>query len=313
MKIFFLLLSLILCSCSQKVDLIVHNATIYTVDKNFSVKSSLIVDDGIFIDVGGEDILKKYSSKNIINVQGLSVYPGFIDSHSHFYNLGFLKNQVDLTSTKSLNDVIESVKKYDSERNPDFIIGRGWDQNDWLDKSFPTNTQLNEIFPNKPVILRRIDGHAYLVNDVALELANINLSSKIEGGEFIKRRGRLTGILVDNAMRLIDDIIPEPSTKESISALLAAQDACFENGLTTVSDAGISKKQIMLIDSLQKQGVLDIRIYAMIHNNQEDVDYFIDKHQFLCSYKAKRDIAAGVELTINYGEDYFRHPDTHKK
>ena len=276
MKNFFLLLSLILCSCSEKVDLIVHNATIYTVDKNFSVKSSLIVDDGIFIDVGGEDILKKYSSKNIINVQGLSVYPGFIDSHSHFYNLGFLKNQVDLTSTKSLNDVIESVKKYDSERNPDFIIGRGWDQNDWLDKSFPTNTQLNKIFPNKPVILRRIDGHAYLVNDVALELANINLSSKIEGGEFIKRRGRLTGILVDNAMRLIDDIIPEPSTKESISALLAAQDACFENGLTTVSDAGISKKQIMLIDSLQKQGVLDIRIYAMIHNNQEDVDYFIE-------------------------------------
>ena len=273
---FIFIFSLILCSCSQKVDLIVHNATIYTADKNFSVQSSLIVDDGIFIDVGGEEIIKKYSSQNIIDAQGLSIYPGFIDSHSHFYNLGFLKNQLDLTSTKSFNDVINAVKKYDSDRDPDIIIGRGWDQNDWVDKSFPTNTQLNKDFPNKPVILRRIDGHAYLVNDVALKLANINSSSKIEGGEFIKRRGKLTGILIDNAMRLIDDIIPEPTTEESISALLAAQEEAFKYGLTTVSDAGISKEKIMLIDSLQKEGVLDIRIYAMIHNNPKDVDFFIE-------------------------------------
>ena len=276
MRNFIFLFSLILCSCSQNVDLIVHNATIYTADKNFSVVSSLIVDEGVFIDVGGDDLMRKYKSRNIINAQGLSIYPGFIDSHSHFYNLGFLKNQLDLTSTKSFDDVINAVKKYDSEKNPDFIIGRGWDQNDWLDKSFPTNIELNKNFPDKPVILRRIDGHAYLVNNAALELANISTSSKVEGGEFLKSRGRLTGVLIDNAMRLIDNIIPEPTTKESISALLAAQDACFENGLTTVSDAGISKKQIMLIDSLQKQGVLDIRIYAMIHNNQEDVDYFIE-------------------------------------
>ena len=276
MRNFIFLFSLILCSCSQSVDLIVHNATIYTADKNFSIVSSLIVDEGVFIDVGGDDLMKKYKSQNIIDAQGLPVYPGFIDSHSHFYNLGFLKNQLDLTSTKSLNDVIDAVKKYDSEKNPDFIIGRGWDQNDWADKSFPTNIELNKNFPDKPVILRRIDGHAYLVNNTALELANISTSSKVEGGEFLKSRGRLTGVLIDNAMRLIDNIIPEPTTKESISALLAAQDACFENGLTTVSDAGISKKQIMLIDSLQKQGVLDIRIYAMIHNNQEDVDYFIE-------------------------------------
>ncbi len=276
MRNFLLLLLIILSSCSKKVDLIVHNAKIYTADKTFSIQSALIVDDGVFIDVGNEDILKKYSSQSVIDAQGLSIYPGFIDSHSHFHNLGYLKNQLNLTSTKSLSDVIDAVKKYDSERKPDFIIGRGWDQNDWVNKSFPTNTELNKNFPDKPVILRRIDGHAYLVNDAALKLANITSSSKIDGGEFIKRRGRLTGVLIDNAMRLIDDIIPEPSIEETVSALLAAQDAAFENGLTTVSDAGISKKQIMLIDSLQKQGVLDIRIYAMIDNNEEDVDYFIE-------------------------------------
>ena len=276
MKNFFLFIAMILCSCSQKVDLIVHNAKIYTADRNFSIQSSLIVNEGVFIDVGGDEIIKKYSSQNVIDAQGLSIYPGFIDSHSHFHNLGYLKNQLDLTSTKSLSDVIDAAKKYDSERKPDFIIGRGWDQNDWVNKSFPTNTELNKNFPDKPVILRRIDGHAYLVNDAALKLANITSSSKIEGGEFLKRRGKLTGVLIDNAMRLIDDIIPEPSIEESVSALLAAQEACFENGLTTVSDAGISKKQIMLIDSLQKQGILDIRIYAMISNNEEDVDHFIE-------------------------------------
>ena len=276
MKNFFLFIAITLCSCSQKVDLIVHNAKIYTADSNFSIQSSLIVKDGVFIDVGEDDIIKKYSSQNVIDAQGLSIYPGFIDSHSHFHNLGYLKNQLDLTSTKSLSDVIDAAKKYDSERKPDFIIGRGWDQNDWVNKSFPTNTELNKNFPDKPVILRRIDGHAYLVNDAALKLANITSSSKIEGGEFLKRRGRLTGVLIDNAMRLIDDIIPEPSMEETVSALLAAQEASFENGLTTVSDAGISKKQIMLIDSLQKQGILDIRIYAMISNNEEDVDYFIE-------------------------------------
>ena len=276
MRNFFLFIAVILSSCSQKVDLIVHNAKIYTADRNFSIQSSLIVNEGVFIDVGGDDIVRKYSSQNVIDAQGLSIYPGFIDSHSHFHNLGYLKNQLDLTSTKSLSDVIDAAKKYDSERKPDFIIGRGWDQNDWVNKSFPTNTELNKNFPDKPVILRRIDGHAYLVNDAALKLANITSSSKIEGGEFLKRRGRLTGVLIDNAMRLIDDIIPEPSMEETVSALLAAQEACFENGLTTVSDAGISKKQIMLIDSLQKQGILDIRIYAMISNNEEDVDYFIE-------------------------------------
>ena len=144
MRNLFLFIAVILCSCSQKVDLIVHNAKIYTADSDFSIKSSLIVDDGIFIDVGGDDIIKKYSSQNVIDAQGLSIYPGLIDSHSHFHNLGYLKNQLDLTSTKSLSDVIDAAKKYDSERKPDFIIGRGWDQNDWVNKSFPTNTELNK-------------------------------------------------------------------------------------------------------------------------------------------------------------------------
>ena len=277
MRKYYFLLFLILSSCAKKVDLIVHNAEVYVADLNFNKSSAFAIKDGFFVEVGEQEILKKYSSDNIIDAQGLPVYPGFIDSHAHFYNLGYSKNQVDLFNTKSLKDVVERVKKFDIEMESDFIIGRGWDQNDWLNKAFPTNKLLNESFPNKPVVLRRIDGHAYLVNDVALQLANISSSSKVEGGEFIKSRGKLTGVLIDNAMRLIDKIIPEPTIEESVKALLEAQEACFENGLTTISDAGMSKNQIMLIDSLQKQGILDIRIYAMIDNDKESVDYFIEK------------------------------------
>ncbi len=278
MRIFFLLAILIITSCSKNVDLIVHNAVVYSGGPELSKSSAFAVKDGIFIDLSenDSDILKKYSSKNIINAQGLPIYSGFIDSHSHFYNLGYSINQVDLFDTKSIEEVVSRVIEYDNKRNSNFIIGRGWDQNDWPNKSFPTNKLLNESFPDKPVVLRRIDGHAYLVNNAALELANITNSSKTEGGEFIKIRGKLTGVLIDNAMRLIDEIIPDPTIEESVKALIAAQEACFENGLTTVSDAGISKEQIMLIDSLQKQGVLDIKIYAMIENDKESVDYFIE-------------------------------------
>ena len=167
--------------------------------------------------------------------------------------------------------------EFNNSNDKDFIIGRGWDQNDWVNKSFPTNKLLNEEFPDKAIVLRRIDGHAYLVNDFALNLAGIDKSSNVDGGEFVKSNGKLTGVLIDNAMRLIDDIIPDPSKEESVKALISAQEIAFENGLTTISEAGISRQQIELIDSLQKTGVLKIKIYAMIENNLEDVDYYLEQ------------------------------------
>ena len=223
MKNKILLLFLIfLTSCTESVDLIVHNAKIYSADELNNTYSSFAVKEGKFVYVGGDEILSNYSSSNIINAQELPVYPGFIDSHAHFYDLGFYLNQVDLKNTQSLEEVIDRVTEFDAENNSDFIIGRGWDQNDWNNKTFPTNTLLNEKFPDKPVVLRRIDGHAYLVNDSALKLAGINNLTKVEGGEIVKIGNRLTGVLIDNSMRLVDNIIPEPSREESIQALLSA-------------------------------------------------------------------------------------------
>ncbi len=270
-----LLLTLIFASCTEQVDLIVYNAEVYTIDDTNSKATSFAVKDGKFIYVGDDSVTSKYSSSNIVNAEGLPVYPGFIDSHAHFYNLGFFNDQVNLKETKSFEEVLNRVIEFNKSNEKDLIIGRGWDQNDWDNKSFPTNKVLNEKFPDKAIVLRRIDGHAYLVNDFALNLAGIDKSSRVDGGEFVKINGKLTGVLIDNAMRLIDDIIPDPTTEESIKALLSAQEIAFENGLTTISEAGISRKQIELIDSLQKTGVLKIKIYAMIENNSEDVDYYL--------------------------------------
>ena len=272
-----LFLTLVLTSCSEQVDLIVYNAEVYTVDNNNNKATSFAVKDGKFIYVGDDSVTSKYSSSNIINAEGLPVYPGFIDSHAHFYNLGFFNDQVNLKETKSFEEVLKRVMEFNNSNDKDFIIGRGWDQNDWVNKSFPTNKLLNEEFPDKAIVLRRIDGHAYLVNDFALNLAGIDKSSNVDGGEFVKSNGKLTGVLIDNAMRLIDDIIPDPTKEESVKALISAQEIAFENGLTTISEAGISREQIELIDSLQKTGVLKIKIYAMIENNPEDVDYYLEQ------------------------------------
>ena len=276
-KKILLFLFLVFTSCSEQVDLIVYNAEIYTVDNNNNKATSFAVKDGKFIYVGDDSVTSNYSSSNIINAEGLPVYPGFIDSHAHFYNLGFFNDQVNLKETKSFQEVLKRVIEYNNSNKKDFIIGRGWDQNDWENKSFPTNKLLNEEFPDKAIVLRRIDGHAYLVNDFALNLAGIDKSSNVDGGEFVKSNGKLTGVLIDNAMRLIDDIIPAPTKEESIKALISAQEIAFENGLTTIAEAGISREQIELIDSLQKTGVLKIKIYAMIENNLEDVDYYLEQ------------------------------------
>jgi predicted amidohydrolase YtcJ len=293
-KLLFLLL-IFLTSCSEKVDLIVHNATIYSVDIDNTKYSSLAVKDGKFKYVGGDEILSNFSSQNIINAQGLPIYPGFIDSHAHFYDLGFYLNQVDLKNTLSLGEVIDRVVEFDAENNPNFILGRGWDQNDWNNKTFPTNTLLNEMFPDKPVVLRRIDGHAYLVNDSALKLAGINNSTKVEGGEIVKIGNRLTGVLIDNSMRLVDNIIPEPSKEESIQALLSAQDLAFKYGLTTISDAGLTKEQIYLIDELQKDGALKIKIYAMIENDPSSLEHFLE----LGPYKTDRLNVRSVKVYVD--------------
>ena len=274
--LFTLLLAILASSCQKKVDLLVHNAVVYTMDNKEIVASSFVVDQGKFIAVGGEELLEKYSAKKVLNLQNLSVYPGFIDSHCHFLNLGLSLQQIDLKGTQSFEEVITLLQDASREKQMEVILGRGWDQNDWEVKAFPKKERLDELFPDIPVALRRIDGHALLVNQKALDLAGITVDTEIEGGTIIKENGKLTGVLVDAPMQLVYDVLPEPSVEQKVKALQDAEKISFANGLTTVSVAGMDKEDIFLVDSLQQKGLLTINVYAMISNTKENMEYFLE-------------------------------------
>ena len=269
------IVGILLTSCQTKVDLIVHNAKVYTLNQNNSEVTAFVVNDGKFIDVGGEELLNQYAAKKVLDLQSLPVYPAFIDSHCHFLSLGLNMQTVDLTGTSSFEEVLERIDRFAQKKELNAIIGRGWDQNDWKSKKFPTKERLDKMFPDIPVALTRIDGHALLANQKALDLAGITEDTVIEGGEVIKENGKLTGVLVDAPMRLVKNILPKPTTEDKIKALQDAEEIAFANGLTTVSEAGLDKEDIFLIDSLQKQGLLKMRIYAMVSNTPENLAYYL--------------------------------------
>lgn len=280
-KLLPILALILVCSCQKEkevADLIVTNANIYNVDDTFSKSQAFAIKEGKFIAVGtSEDILKSYQSDNTIDAAGQTITPGLIDAHCHFLNLGIGLQQVDLRGTKSFDEMVQRVVDFQREKNADFIMGRGWDQNDWDKKTFPNKTKLDELFPNTPIALTRIDGHAILVNQAALDLGKVTNESKVEGGEVVVENGQLTGVLIDNAESLVMNYWPVSTKKEAITALMEAQKVCFSYGLTTVNDAGLSIEAITLIDSLQKTGDLKMRVYAMASATPKNLDYYIAK------------------------------------
>ena len=280
MKQAFLLFlsSILLLSCSSpEADLIIHNAVVYTVNKDFEKATAVVVKNGKFIAVGGEDLVELYSAKSIVDLNGFPIYPGFIDAHCHFYNFGLLQQQLDLSGTKSFEEVIQRITGY-VESNPGVpVLGQGWDQNTWEIKEYPTKEILDQRFPNELIAVKRVDGHALLVNQKVLDLAGINSSTEVDGGVVVRVDGALTGVLIDNAMDSVYQALPKPTIKQQEEALLAAQKICFQNGLTTVDDAGLDKEQLELIESMQKRNILDIRVYGMISNTPENLEYYLDK------------------------------------
>ena len=280
MKQAFLLFlsSILLLSCSSpEADLIIHNAVVYTVNKDFEKATAVVVKNGKFIAVGGEDLVELYSAKSIVDLNGFPIYPGFIDAHCHFYNFGLLQQQLDLSGTKSFEEVIQRIAGY-VESNPGVpVLGQGWDQNTWEIKEYPTKEILDQRFPNELIAVKRVDGHALLVNQKVLDLAGIDSSTEVDGGVVVRVDGALTGVLIDNAMDSVYQALPKPTIKQQEEALLVAQKICFQNGLTTVDDAGLDKEQLELIESMQKRNILDIRVYGMISNTPENLEYYLDK------------------------------------
>jgi len=278
--IYPLFIMAILVSCKQEqVDLIILNANVYTVNSEFGKAEAFAVKDGKFVAVGTSSMINsKYLANETIDAKGQTLVPGLIDAHCHFYRFGLQQQKVSLEGTKSYDEVLQKLADFQDEKNPTYITGRGWDQNDWEVKEFPTKEKLNKLFPRIPVAIRRVDGHALLVNDAALAYSGLTSSTfpkNVTGGEFITKNGKLTGVLIDRAM----DYIKTPNTtySESVNGLLDAQRINFSYGLTTVDDAGLNRNEIELMDSLHATGDLKIRIYAMVSASQNNLDYYIKK------------------------------------
>jgi predicted amidohydrolase YtcJ len=266
----FALLSLSSC-IQQRVDLIVHHAQIYTVDNNFTMAEAMAVQDGKIVAVGTNDaILKEYKSDSVVNADGAVVYPGFIDAHAHFLGYGQSLFAVDLMFVQSWDEVINRVKDFAAKHpGKTWIKGRGWDQNRFPGKQFPTNEILNTLFPDRPVILERVDGHASIANNAALALAGVKPGQTIEGGSFVVANGKLTGLLIDNAVGVVEKFVPEATKEDYKNWLTAAQANCFATGLTTITDCGLHPTAVSMIDTLQQSNDLKMRLYVMLSDHPD--------------------------------------------
>ena len=273
MRILIALFAMVsLSSCiQQRVDMIVHHAQIYTVDNQFSTAEAMAVQDGKIVAVGTNDaILKEYTSDSVVNAAGAVVYPGFIDAHAHFVGYGQSLFAVDLMFVNSWEEVINRVKDFAAKHpGTSWIRGRGWDQNRFPGKQFPTNEQLNALFPDRPVILERVDGHASIANNAALTIAGIKAGQTMEGGSFVVANGQLTGLLVDNAVGMVEKFAPAVTKEDYKNWLTAAQANCFATGLTTITDCGLHPTAVSMIDTLQQNNDLKMRLYVMLSDHPD--------------------------------------------
>ncbi|MDI1235370.1 MAG: amidohydrolase [bacterium] len=305
MRSFIFCLTVLLFSCSsnqkKRVDSILYNGHIITMNDSLPSASVVIVDQGKIIAVGGNAILNQFEcdDSNKIDLQSNYLYPGFIDAHCHFYGYAKTLLSCNLVGTNSWKEVTNKLTTFSQTSNSEWLTGRGWDQNDWVDKNYPTNSELNILFPNRPVILKRIDGHAAICNQKALTLAGISENSELQGGEFVKINGKLTGVLVDNAVEMVEKIITPPSNLDLITVLKKAEKECYSLGLTTLADAGLDLETALFLDSLGLKNELSIYLYIMLNPTINGLKFaqrkgeYENDHTKICSFKLYADGALG--------------------
>lgn len=235
--------------------------------KNFAIYAS----GGVIREVGpAAEIQRAHPRANVLAVLDGTILPGLTDAHGHLYGLGLSLDVVNLTGTRSLDEVIARVQERAATTpKGQWIVGRGWDQNDWPVKEFPTAAALDEAIPDHPVFLRRVDGHAAVTNTAGLRVAGVTAASKDpDGGRVIRdASGNPTGTFVDAAMDLIEEHMPAPTPEQRKARVLAAAKAIAANGLTEMHDAGIDGATIAAVKELIDEKRFPIRVYAMLGDN----------------------------------------------
>jgi predicted amidohydrolase YtcJ len=273
----------------QPADLIVTNARIYTVDDAHPLADAMAIRGGKVLFVGSSRaaLALKGASTEVIDLAGRTVIPGMVDAHGHVDNLGLALRTVDLTGTMSYDEVIARVtERAKSARPGEWIIGRGWDQNDWGDTRFPTHEKLTAAVPNNPVYLTRIDGHAGLANAAALKAANITAATKDPDGGKVERGagGAPAGVFVDNAQGLVERVIPRPTRDVVKAEIQAAIVEAQKWGLTGVHDAGATAQELEIYEELAKAGAMHFRLYAMISDDSATISRWFARGPLVGGY-----------------------------
>lgn len=250
-------------------DLVLVNGHVYTANDRQPTATAVSILDGRIAEVGrDEDVLAATKAGTpVIDLNGKTVVPGFIDAHLHLTALGFSLLELNVTGTPTYQAVVLAVaERVKTTPAGAWIVGRGWDQNDWPGKAFPTHAALSVVSPNNPVALTRIDGHAMLVNAAAMKLAGITAETPDPpGGKIYKdSQGNPTGVLVDRAMDLMQAHIPPPTEEQRKEAVQEAIRHCLMFGLTSVQDAGVDGGTIGLYKQMIDAGEFNLRVYAMI-------------------------------------------------
>jgi len=248
---------------------LMFNAMIYTMDIGYSYADSMIFDNkGEIIFVGNvEPMREKFPDALEIDMQGKTILPGLIDSHGHLFGLAMSMTKAQLLGTTSKDEVIVKLREHEEDLSAeDWLTGRGWDQNDWPVQDFPSRADLDKAFPDRPVYLTRIDGHAAWVNSAALAMADQDLSGdwQPKGGQIYRDdQGLATGVLIDGAMSLVQDHVPQISPELAEASLDMALQQMVSLGLTGVHDPGIPRQVVEIYQRRIQEGTFPTRVYAL--------------------------------------------------
>ncbi|HWP82688.1 MAG TPA: amidohydrolase [Bacteroidota bacterium] len=284
-----------------EVDTLYVNGKIYTMDNDNTVVDALAVRGEWIAAVGSRsDLEQRVRFRRVVDLAGKTVLPGFIDGHAHLLSLGLARLTLDLVGTQSEQEVVARVRARVATSEPgQWVRGRGWDQNLWPKKRFPTTSALDAVSPENPVYLTRIDGHAVWVNRRALEIAGVTSETPDPPGGRILRdsKGNPTGVFIDAAMQLITDHLPSLSEKEAEQALELAIQECLSYGLTSVHDMGVSNSEIKLYRRLIDEGRFPFRVYAAVDGEGETWNTVLQTGA-LVNYRRKLSVRA-IKLYID--------------
>jgi len=246
---------------------------------------SVVTANGKIVAVGPADAMRTaHPAAKVVDVHGTTVMPGLTDAHGHLYGLGLSLDTVNVVGAASFDEVVAKVRERAQRAAPgEWVIGRGWDQNRWPDKQFPTAAPLDAAIPDHPVWIRRVDGHAGVANTAAIRAAGVTAATPDpEGGRILRdAKGNPTGVFIDGAQHLIDSKVPPPSAELRKSRVLAAAQKIAENGLTEMHDAGAEQSTITAIQQLIDEHKFPIRVYVMLTDDAALLDSWLTRKPLL--------------------------------